>query len=270
MDLGYISTCSNNSMINLTNLTTLILRKSDSICVNSNSSNFNNTKYAVSGAGGAYVYVPRALIPTYQAATNWATLYAAHPDMFRPLEDYTVDGTTTGEFDESMIATPQTPLYAVTDEDISPDEEHPRTITTTAEGHITLESGECSTEKWGYIWVSNTYVNKSKQNNNTILTIAPGKTVKMTIRNLSFTGWGNTKNRLSFGLSTGGKFILEAKWADLKTIFNTNGETIYTLTYTNEGTSNINIIALEFSGVLMSNQTLDFGLSVTCDDVRYI
>ena len=34
-----------------------------------------------------------------QAATNWST-YAAQ---FRALEDYTVDGTTTGELDETKI-----------------------------------------------------------------------------------------------------------------------------------------------------------------------
>ena len=59
---------------------------------------FMSTKYETNGAGGAYVYVPRDLISSYQAATNWSTLYAAHSDMFRALEDYTVDGTTTGEF----------------------------------------------------------------------------------------------------------------------------------------------------------------------------
>lgn len=84
------------------NLVTLVLRKAtvpELHAVNA----FNGTKYATNGAGGAYVYVPRDLISSYQAATNWATLYAAHNDMFRALEDYTVDGTTTGEFDETKL-----------------------------------------------------------------------------------------------------------------------------------------------------------------------
>ena len=190
--------------------------------------------------------------------------------MFRPLEDYTVDGTTTGEFDESMIATPQAPLYVATNADVSPDVEHPRTITTTAEGHMTLESGECSTEKWGYIWVSNTYVATSKQNNDNMFVIAPGQSVKMTVRNLTFTGWANTKNRLSFGIHNGTKFIMEATWANLKETFFTNGESVYTMTYTNTGTGNINIKAIQFSGVLMANQTLDFGICITVDGVRYV
>lgn len=84
-------------------LVAVILRK-DSVVTLIGTPTFNSTRYATNGSGGGYVYVPRDLIPSYQAATNWATLYAAHPDMFRPLEDYTVDGTTTGEFDESLIS----------------------------------------------------------------------------------------------------------------------------------------------------------------------
>lgn len=42
-----------------------------------------------------YIYVPRAMLDSYKTATNWS-LYS---DRFRALEDYTVDGTVTGEFD---------------------------------------------------------------------------------------------------------------------------------------------------------------------------
>lgn len=45
-----------------------------------------------------YIYVPSALISAYQEATNWSALYAQYPNLFRALEDYTVDGTITGEF----------------------------------------------------------------------------------------------------------------------------------------------------------------------------
>lgn len=41
-----------------------------------------------------YVYVPSALVDTYKAATNWS----AYADKFKAIEDYTVDGTATGEF----------------------------------------------------------------------------------------------------------------------------------------------------------------------------
>lgn len=49
--------------------------------------------------GDGYFYVPRALIEDYKEAPNWST-YATQ---FRALEDYTVDGTITGELDESKI-----------------------------------------------------------------------------------------------------------------------------------------------------------------------
>ena len=51
------------------------------------------------GKGTGYIYVPRALVDSYKVATNWST-YASQ---FRALEDYTVDGTITGELDETKI-----------------------------------------------------------------------------------------------------------------------------------------------------------------------
>ena len=54
-------------------------------------------------AGIRNVYVPSALIEDYKVATNWASLYASNSDLFRALEDYTVDGTITGELDETKI-----------------------------------------------------------------------------------------------------------------------------------------------------------------------
>lgn len=101
LDAGLTPRIQIYAFYNCSQLVTLILRKTS--IVNCDISAFNGTKYATNGAGGAYVYVPRALISTYQSATNWATLYAAHSDMFRALEDYTVDGTTTGDFDESKL-----------------------------------------------------------------------------------------------------------------------------------------------------------------------
>jgi hypothetical protein len=50
-------------------------------------------------AGAGYIYVPRALVESYKAATNWSE----YADRFRALEDYTVDGTVDGELDETKI-----------------------------------------------------------------------------------------------------------------------------------------------------------------------
>ena len=76
-------------------LTSLVLRD-NTLSTVSNTSAFGNTPIA---KGTGYIYVPRALVDTYKAATNWST-YATQ---FRALEDYTVDGTTTGALDETKI-----------------------------------------------------------------------------------------------------------------------------------------------------------------------
>lgn len=84
------------------NLTQLILRGTGEICRLAASSSIGGTPIA---NGTGYVYVPRALLSDddetkdYRRATNW-TVYATQ---FRALEDYTVDGTITGELDESKI-----------------------------------------------------------------------------------------------------------------------------------------------------------------------
>ena len=45
--------------------------------------------------GTGYIYVPSALIDSYKAAANWSDF----ADQFRNLEEWTVDGTVTGELD---------------------------------------------------------------------------------------------------------------------------------------------------------------------------
>lgn len=57
---------------------------------------FDNTPIA---SGTGYIYVPSALLASYKTASNWST-YSAQ---FRALEDYTVDGTTTGDLDPTKI-----------------------------------------------------------------------------------------------------------------------------------------------------------------------
>ena len=58
-----------------------------------------NSVYNPSGAKDGYIYVPRALVDSYKSAANWSSFAS----QFRALEDYTVDGTTTGALDESKI-----------------------------------------------------------------------------------------------------------------------------------------------------------------------
>ena len=78
-----------------TKLTALILRSNTKPTL-ANTSAFTETPIE---SGTGYIDVPSALIEDYKVATNWST-YAAQ---FRALEDYTVDGTVTGELDETKI-----------------------------------------------------------------------------------------------------------------------------------------------------------------------
>ena len=59
----------------------------------------DGTVYNPNGDKDGYIYVPSALVDSYKSATNWS----AYADRFRALEDYTVDGTTTGELDPNKI-----------------------------------------------------------------------------------------------------------------------------------------------------------------------
>ena len=76
-------------------LTALILR-SETMPTLYDYQTFYNTPIA---SGTGYIYVPAALVDTYKADGNWST-YAAQ---FRALENYTVDGTTTGALDPTKI-----------------------------------------------------------------------------------------------------------------------------------------------------------------------
>lgn len=78
-------------------LVTVILR-SETMAALSNANAFSATPIA---SGTGYIYVPSALIEQYKVATNWST-YATQ---FRALEDYTVDGTVTGELDPAKTGT---------------------------------------------------------------------------------------------------------------------------------------------------------------------
>lgn len=87
-------------------LTAVILR-SETMCTLSATTAFSNAYHFTGqtapqnpdGLKDGYIYVPSALVEDYKVATNWST-YATQ---FRALEDYTIDGTITGELDPSKI-----------------------------------------------------------------------------------------------------------------------------------------------------------------------
>lgn len=62
-----------NCFLNDVKFNLLILRKTSEIATISNLNAFNNTPFA-SGKAGGTVYVPSALVNTYKANTNWATV----------------------------------------------------------------------------------------------------------------------------------------------------------------------------------------------------
>ena len=77
-------------------LTTLVIRTETIPRLDGGTTVFQNTPIA---SGTGYIYVPASLIDSYKAADNWST----YANQFRALEDYTVDGTTTGELDPTKI-----------------------------------------------------------------------------------------------------------------------------------------------------------------------
>lgn len=74
-----------------------VILRSETVCTLKNTTGFGNCWLIERGTG--FFYVPKALVEEYQAATNWSTWAT----QFRALEDYTVDGTITGELDPNKI-----------------------------------------------------------------------------------------------------------------------------------------------------------------------
>lgn len=106
-DFPVVTEIGNRSFDSCYSLTALILR-SESLCTLTYTGSFTrchhllgtvNTTYNPNGDKDCYIYVPSALVESYKSATNWST----HASQFRALEDYTVDGTITGELDPSKI-----------------------------------------------------------------------------------------------------------------------------------------------------------------------
>ena len=107
LDLGKLSSFGSQMVQSDYSLIAVVLR-SETLCTLAGKYAFDgcshfegevNSTYNPDGLKDGYIYVPRALIEDYKVATNWVTF----ADQFRALEDYTVDGTITGEIDESKV-----------------------------------------------------------------------------------------------------------------------------------------------------------------------
>lgn len=107
IDLPAVTNIVSSMFYDCRRLTTIILR-SETMCSLAATSAFGNCyhfygtthgTYNPNGDKDGYIYVPAALVEDYKAATNWSTFAT----QFRALEDYTVDGTITGELDETKV-----------------------------------------------------------------------------------------------------------------------------------------------------------------------
>jgi hypothetical protein len=97
MDLTDINSFSYEAFAGCT-ISSLIIRRTDKVPTLAHTNSMGTNGSGVCGSG-RYIYVPAALVDTYKATTNWSS----YADKIRALEDYTIDGTTTGELDESKI-----------------------------------------------------------------------------------------------------------------------------------------------------------------------
>ena len=82
---------------NKANFNLLIVRKTASVASLSSINGFNNTPFANDGTGGT-LYVPSALISSYQSATNWSTILGYANNSIEAIEgsqyeNYYADGT---------------------------------------------------------------------------------------------------------------------------------------------------------------------------------
>ena len=85
-----------------------IILRSTTLCRLVNTNAFQNcchlygtvdSTYNPNGETDCYIYVPADLVDSYKTASNWSTFAT----QFRALEDYTVDGTITGELDPNKM-----------------------------------------------------------------------------------------------------------------------------------------------------------------------
>lgn len=97
VDIGPNCTWINNyGFYGASALKALIFRRTESIVTTGSSNIFNNSRIK---NGYGYIYVPSALIEAYKAES----MYSGVSPMFRAIEDYTLDGTVTGEMDYTKI-----------------------------------------------------------------------------------------------------------------------------------------------------------------------
>lgn len=114
VDVGNVNRVQTQAFTNCNSLKAVIMRNTEEMTTLRATSVFDycyhflgtvNSTYNPEGLKDGYFYVPRKWLSDedetidYRRATNWTTLAT----QFRALEDYTVDGTTTGELDWEKV-----------------------------------------------------------------------------------------------------------------------------------------------------------------------
>lgn len=85
LDAPSVTSIATNGFFNARKLSTLILRH-DSVVILQNVSAFSNTPMRGYNSQSGTIYVPQALIGSYQTANNWATLYGEGHVTFAAIE----------------------------------------------------------------------------------------------------------------------------------------------------------------------------------------
>lgn len=85
-DMGSATDMWGNAFANCYKLQTLILRRTEGVVPLQNVSAFNNTPMRGYNSLSGEIYVPNALISTYQTASNWSTIYNEGYVTFKKIE----------------------------------------------------------------------------------------------------------------------------------------------------------------------------------------
>ena len=101
LDFPQLTTLQSNVFSDCSALKVLVLRSS-TMATMTGINAFNKTPFS-SGKTGGVLLVPSALAETYKTATNWSVLFGYGTNRFLAIEDYTVDGTVTGEIDWDRV-----------------------------------------------------------------------------------------------------------------------------------------------------------------------
>ena len=109
VDIGSLSNIPGGGLAGASAMNILVLRKSDSITTLTHINGFNNTPFA-SGKAGGTLYVPQALMSSYQGATNWSTILGYATNQIKSIESTHTD--PTAPIDLTLYYVDGTPIAA--------------------------------------------------------------------------------------------------------------------------------------------------------------